>query len=222
MNPNDFQIPARWSFQGADESVALFTNAEGDGLSINHFAMPPDIAADISDATALRSFYRTAAEAGGVAMLEVDPTRISGLPAVRTILKARLEPGGFGFIGSLTLPFEDRSYVIKVQSLEGSPTGMRETAVMVMQPGAFAGDERTGKLIGWEQDPYDAAYQGAFMRNAADDEKYDATFPDHPLSKVRGYLKELAGTMGVSAEIRAGKPFVFPRKKPGLWARLWR
>lgn len=222
MNLQDFQLPGRWSFQEADESVALFTNAEGDRLSINYFPVVPDIAADIADAAALRSFYRAAAEAGGVAMLEVIPVQVSGLPAVHTLLKARLEPRGFAFIGSLTLPFEDRSYVIKVQSVEIGITGGREAAVMAMQQGAFELDEQTGKLIGWEQDPYDLAYRGSFMRNVADDEKYDAAFPDHPLSKVRGYLKELTETVELSAEIRTGKPFAFRKRRPGLWARLWR
>lgn len=191
-------------------------------LSIHHFNRIPDIAADIADAGALRAFYRTTAESNGLAMIEVDSTQVAGLSAVRTILKARLQPRGFAFIGSFTLPFADRSYVLKVQGIERGITGAREAAVLLIQEQPVEADEGTGKLIGWEQDPYDTAHRGPFMRNRADDEKYDATFPDHPLSRVRRHLQQLSEELEVAPTIRAAKPFNYKASKPGIWSRLWR
>jgi hypothetical protein len=130
MLVDDFRLPAQWTVNRSDGSVALFQNASGDTLSINHFRLKPDIAADISDAEALRAFWRSRAEASGVAMLEVDPIRVAGLPAVRTVLKVRLQPRGFAFIGSVTLPFADCSYVLKAESVERGITGLRESMVM--------------------------------------------------------------------------------------------
>lgn len=222
MRIQDFRLPAQWTLRHADESTALFTNDSGDGFSINYFPKVPDIEADVSDALALRAFYRAAAESSGVAMLEVDPTRIAGLPAVRTILKARLQPTGFAFIGSYTLPFADCSYVLKCQSVERGVTGMREAAVLVMQTVPMPMDEQTGKLIGWEQDPYDPSIRGRFMRNRADDEQYDAEFPAHPLSRVRRYLKELGEQLDVSPAIAAARPFKYKAPRSGLWAWLRR
>ncbi|ANH66571.1 hypothetical protein [Mitsuaria sp. 7] len=218
MNLKHFQFPEQWVFQDANDTAALFANADGDRLSINHFSAVPDITADMSDAAALRAFYRTMTELNGVAMLEVDPTRVAGLPAVRTVFKARLEPKGFAFIGSVTLPFADQSYVIKLQSLEVGTTGLREATVMAMQQGPVEVDEQTGRIIGWEQDPYDPGHQGPFMRNAADDEQYDAAFPDHPLSKVRRHLNEMIEQLAVSAEVRASEPFEYRVKKAGFWS----
>jgi hypothetical protein len=145
---------------------------------------------------------------------------VDGLAAVRTLLKVRMEPRGFAFIGSLTLPFADCSYVVKAQSAERGMTGLREATVMAMQPASHAVDPETGALVGWMQDPYDAAHAGAFMRNLADDRQYDATFPQHPLSKVRVYLDELATGLVVSPGIRKARPFRFRNPKAGFWQRL--
>lgn len=202
----------------------MYGNDAGDSLSLNYFGKQPDIAADISDAAALRAFYRVAAGLNGVAMLEVDATQLAGLAAVRTVLKAPLAPRGFAFIGSYTLPFADCSFVIKVQSLERGVTGMREAAVMTMRKTPPEFDELTGKLIGWEQDPYDPAHRGAFMRNLADDPQYDDQFPEHPLSKVRRYLSEISSELAVAPGIRAKRPFRYKDKgrRTGFWSRLWR
>jgi hypothetical protein len=222
MQLQDFRLPSQWALRQEDESVAVFQNADGDALSINHFNKIPDIAADIADTGALRSFYRMAAESNGVAMIEVDSMQVAGLPAVRTILKARLQPRGFAFIGSFTFPFADCSYVLKVQSVEHGITGAREAAVLLMQEKPAEADERTGKIIGWEQDPYDAAHHAPFMRNRADDEKYDAAFPDHPLSRVRRHLRQLSQELEVAPTIRAARPFKYKAPKRGIWARLWK
>jgi hypothetical protein len=222
MQIDDFRLPRQRSIHNQAESVATYVNDAGDTLSLNYFAKEPDIAADISDTEALRAFYRSAAEFNQVAMVEVDTAQLASLPAVRTVLKARLQPRGFAFIGSYTLPFSDRSYVIKVQSLEQGITGVREAAVMAMQPAPIEIDELTGKLVGWEQDPYDPSYRGSFMRNRADDPEFDPSFPDHPLSKVRAYLRELSIELGVSQRVRAGRPFKYKAPRQSIWSRLWR
>lgn len=223
MNLTDeFQLPAQWHFLHQDDFVATFRNEAGDFLTLNYFPVVPDIAADIADANALRAFYRTMAESNQVAMLAVDPFLLVGLPAVLSILKARMEPRGFAFIGSYTLPFSDHSFVIKVQSMEHGITGIRETAVMMMQSAPLESDEVTGKLTGWEQDPYEPGYRGAFMCNKADDPKHDAIFPEHPLSKVRHYLHEIGTELEMTASIRAGQPFVYKAPQTGFWSKLWR
>lgn len=225
MSPLDhFRFPPQWTLQpdAQVDAQAVFANAVGDLLTLHHFAAVPDIEADIADAASLRGFYRKVAAAHQLALIEVDTATLGGLPAVRTLLKARLSPRGFAFIGSYTLPFADRSYVIRVQSQERGMTGAREAAVMMMAPRDFQVDEATGKMMGWEQDPYDPAHRGDFMRNQADDARHDAAFPDHPLSKVRGYLGELSTLLQVTGDLRALKPFRHRAAGGNVWSRLWR
>lgn len=51
----------------------------------------------------------------------------------------------------------------------------------------------SGYLEGWVQDPYDPRYRGVALRSIADNEEYDAQFPDHPLSRLRSTLSDLSG-----------------------------
>lgn len=221
MTLSDFGLPEQWRLQSDGDAVAQYANAAGDLLSINFYPAIPDIPVDVSDVQALRSCYRSVSESYELALLEVETAEFSGVPAIRTLLKARLDPTGFGFIGSFTLPFADHSYVIKVQSLEEGITGVREAAVLMMSGFSPEVDEKTGKMIGWEQDPYDPGYQGAFMSNRADHPRYDAQFPDHPLSKARGYLNELAGQLRLAPAITRAKLFQHRAKSSGFWS-WWR
>lgn len=218
---DNFRLPQQWLPQGEEASVATFSNSVGDLLSINHFATAPDIEANIENPESLRTFYRNAAEAHKVALIEADSVVLDGLRAVRTILKTRLDPRGFAFIGSFTLPFSNCSFVVKVQSIERGITGIRESAVLVMEGSRFVLDETTGKMIGWEQDPYDQTHKGEFMRNCADDPRFDDAFPDHPLSKVRRYLAELADGIAVTQDIKELAPFIYKSPHKKAWWRLW-
>ena len=205
FNYNEFRLPGRWTLETHDEYCASYTNDAGDLLSLHDILQRPDIAADVNDAGALRRFYRGAAESSGMVMLEVDSARVAALTAVRTIFKGRLHDTGFVFLGSYTLPFHSSAIVIKVQSSEAGVSDAREIAAMVSE----------ARELAWEHDPYEPAYCGQFMRNRADDPKYDAAFPDHPLSKVRRYLAELAHTLEVSTRIRLLPPYVYDHRE---WA----
>ena len=63
--------------------------------------------------------------------MEIETVNIDGCLSVRTIFKTAINPDGRGrgYLGSITLPYRDFSYVIKVQSSEQGMTGMREAIV---------------------------------------------------------------------------------------------
>ncbi|ALF88952.1 MULTISPECIES: hypothetical protein [Ralstonia solanacearum species complex] len=205
-----FELPAQWVLQQENERIAIFRNEVGDVLTVNYFMAVPDIEASIDDVDALRAFYRRTAEANGLALIETELAQLTTLRAVRTLFKARMNQiRGFALIGAYTLPFADRSYVIKVESMEQGVTGMREAVVMALM-GPPQIHEATGELIGWGQDPYDPSHRAEFMRNQADDQKFDAQFPDHPLSKVRRYLVELESSVQADSSIRGLQPFSYP------------
>jgi len=79
-------------------------------------------------------------------------------------------------------------------SVRGGAAGTRESmvALEMMRDGTLS--EETYKKS-WNADPYDPKYRGVppdSLRCMADDERYDAEYPDHPLSQVRRVLRELA------------------------------
>lgn len=197
-------LPADWQLQQEDGYHTLYANAAGDFLSLHYFPIVPDIDAEVTDSDSLRAFYRHITARINGAMVEVDAVQLAGLPAVRALLKLKVESGELAFVGSYTLPFADCSYVIKVESKEAGHTGTREGAVLAqMSPTLDAG----GKIPGWEQDPYEPDYKSGFMRNKSDDPQYDAQFPEHPLSKVRRYLEQLQHGVTIDASLHTLAPF---------------
>jgi len=53
-----------------------------------------------------------------------------------------------------------------------------------------------GKPIkGWFQDPYDPSYPGRALYSMSDDDRLDALFPYHPLSKIRAFLTRVQNTL---------------------------
>ena len=49
----------------------------------------------------------------------------------------------------------------------------------------------TGDFEGWMQDPYDKNYTRGLRMNLSEAPEYDAVFPTHPLSILRGFLKDV-------------------------------
>ena len=218
-----FKFNNRWQFHDDDESngVAQWSNEFGDILSVNYFPMVPDIQVRLEDIDNLRRFYRSMAEANGLAPLEIELEDLKGLRAVKTLYKVRLEPTGFAFLGSYTLPFANCSYVIKIQAVESGVTGMRESAVLIIEDCKEV-DEENDKLIGWEVDPYDSAYKADFMANKADNPKYDEKFPEHPLSRVREYMREILGDLEFDQSLTKLPPFIVCEEKTTkAWWKFW-
>ena len=119
-------------------------------------------------------------------------------------------PSGMVYIGGITLPFRDFSYVLRTQCNEHGMTGVRDSAVFMamMQSGEVEMDE-AGHVKGWSQDPYDASASAQLMRNRSEDEKYDEQFPDHPLSRLRRILGQIRKSLRISSDVKAKPAFSF-------------
>lgn len=215
-----------FTLHGDEEGVLTWFNAAGDGIGLYYFPIPPDIPADLNSLEDVRNAYRKLAAASGNAIIEVETPMVDGCAAVRTILKVPQQPHGMIYLGSLTLPFQDFSYVIKVQSEELGITGLRDSEVLdeLLGTGEVTLDmngER-GRLIGWMLDPYDASIVSTFARNRAEAQEYDDRFPEHPLSRLRPTLSHIQDTMRVGDDIKREPRFVYHRtsdQRP--WWKVW-
>ncbi len=140
-----------------------------------------DLPAALDDGPALRhGLTRFTAEAGG-GLIEASVKRLGGMPALRQILKLPLpgQPSGQAFIGSFTVPRATCSTVVKIQAAERGVTGMREAVVMA----------RLGPEQYFRPHPYAPEVRGGPPFHAADHDRWDADFPDHPLTRSAGPSK---------------------------------
>lgn len=106
------------------------TSAAGDGVAVFFHNLRPDIRANLEDIDDTRRFFAQSARSAGLGVIEVDVVNVDGCVAVRTLFKFAQQPAGRLYIGALTFPFRDFSYVVKVQCPEVGVTGLRDTAVM--------------------------------------------------------------------------------------------
>lgn len=87
----------------------------------------------------------------------------------------------------------EREYQLTVRFSETGITGVRDTAVMMMWMNDQPADG--DPMDGWTIDPYQRSRRDPLMKNIADDQTYDAKFPEHPLTLVRTEIGRLEGSL---------------------------
>lgn len=191
-----------WKLREKDSDVKVWDNDSGDILSLNYFDKPPDIPVSLSKITKLRNFYRrNVAEVGG-GVLGVEVIELKGLPAIECLFKMPLHPSGMVYLSSFTIPFRDKSYVVKTQCPEYGITGARDSAVFALH--ADFDDEENENFDpfkGWMKDPYDETITEGLLMNLSEAEEYDAKFPDHPLTRARKYLNRIKETISLDENL---------------------
>ena len=206
FDTSDFSLSEQEIVHSRTESVRAWSTAEGDGVGLFFFSLPPDLAGPIDDLASIRQQYRRA----GAAIIEVEPLRLDGCDGLRVIVKVPQSPHGMTYVGGLTLPFRDCSWVLKAQCQERGTTGVRDAVILDRR----IADVKLPSLEGWQRDPYEPGFRAPLQRNLSEAEEYDAEFPDHPLSRLRRLLPRLSDTLRVGDEVRALPPFRGPSRKP--------
>jgi len=199
---------SQWRFHSSETTVRWWLNdAFADQLSLHYFPIRPNIPVPITEVSALRDFFRGEVIRSGSGLVAVDTVNVNGVQGVRVIVKDRQQPHGMTYVGSITIPFANFSYVLKVQCLEHGVTGIREAIVMDEWLKAHSGDPPETIMAGFSQDPYDPGRRDTLMRNAAEDELRDSQFPQHPLSRTRRYLADLELTIEFNPSVRGASRF---------------
>lgn len=165
---------------------------EGDGLGLYFFPTVPDLPRRVESAAALREFYLARYGGQALRVVEAEWIAIEGVRSVWTLMKVPQKPTGMTYLASITLPFAEFSFVLKLQCAEHGITGMREAALAMK-----AADEGRVTLgpdgIVGEWDP--------------DAPAHDADFPGHPVSRARREFALLQPTVRIDAPTRAQKRF---------------
>jgi hypothetical protein len=201
------------------ESAArrCWLNDAGEPLSLHFFDKPPDLPAPPDEVEILTTWYRRMALQGGLGLVELAAVRVDQLPSIRLVLKGILDGAsgrGRTYLGSLTLPFRDFSYVVKVEYREWGITGAREAMVLAQRA------DLEDWLEGWIVDPSDPAPPD-LARNLSEEPQYDSLVPNHPLSRVRRSLDALQASLTIVAEVKALPRFVSSGTRKQWW-QIWR
>jgi hypothetical protein len=194
------------------ESMA-WENERSEYLAIDYFSIPPDIPCALDEIDVLRHVYRNglASVGAGLISTDVETTKIGqrAVSFIKVVTKTPMQPSGMSYLGSLTFPFAEFSYVIKIDCAEVGVTGLRDSIIAgkFRTSGELQIDPDSGAMLGWFQDPYEPTFKGPILKNQSEDEKYDKDFPDHPLSRVRAGLLHLLKTLQMDDAVLKSKPF---------------
>ncbi|MGW0415139.1 hypothetical protein ACWCPJ_08120 [Streptomyces collinus] len=190
-----------------EREPGVWTDEAGLVLSVHFFPLVPDLPAPLHEFERLRSMLAAGVGSRGGNLIEAVPGTLHGVPGLRQLLKVPLpgRPHGQAFIGSWTVPRAACSTVLKVQAAEGQMTGLREALVA----------DRVGPENYFRPHPYAAGGQfGGLPTHVADDEEWDAQFPDHPLTRVRAALHRITPTVTFDERFRQLPPFDGPAQPP--------
>lgn len=177
-----------------------WVNSTGVAHKLQFHLGPPNWPFDLTKPRAANEFYQRQCAGMGGAMLSLEVTSAGGAEALFGPFKYRAPiPGSLAmyYVGILWLPFQECCYQINLEAIEVGVTGAREAAVMLIEkdnwPKPPAG---TPPVILKNADELFERLGSAPVRQLPSDaERYDRSFPAHPLSKVRARLVEVMKTL---------------------------
>lgn len=179
----------------------------GASLWLCYFPIPPDLPHAVGDYDALHRELERSAGQGDMAVIETDWVDVvQDVVAAQIVLKGRMAQGPATYIGSLIVPFADRSWVIRMQAVEGSPTGLRASLWLDSYLGQ-GGDlnvlesARPGEPAGGDA-------TGGARRTPSDDLEWDDIVPGHPPSRVRAWLPTCRQNLRLDPEVLSLARFV--------------
>lgn len=196
-----------WNLETDKKDMKLWLSPkEPVAISLHYFNQKPDLPT-IKNVGVLRNFYRGMVSAAEGALIEVELIELLDVPAVWTLFKFPMNPTGMRYIGSLTIPFQKCSYVVKVHSEEIGITGIRDNTVMAQLHQEGTIDMTNHMAEDWFYDPYDESILEGLRMNISEQRKYDLAYPDHPLSLVRHYLSKAQTEVTYSDKIKSLRAF---------------
>jgi len=180
-----------YSLQESSDAVRLWYTPEGDEFSVHFFAERPDLPPRLED---LRSHHEAQLRASSGAVVEVSPIHVDECPAIKTVVKLPQQQSGFTYVASITIPFHDFSFVLKVICGESGVTGLREGVLLAKH---MAGGGMPEVADGRVQVPgFDP-----------DNKRFDADFSVHPLSRARRTMGHVSATARVDAALKKAPAF---------------
>ncbi|MEP0265887.1 hypothetical protein [Dokdonia sp.] len=208
ININSISIPSfDWNKDNDERHFKQWTNVEqGISLSVNFFDKKPDLPT-IKNAQVMRDFYRERISANNGGLIQIDIIDLKGHPTLKSIFKFPQQPVGMAYLSSLIIPFENYSYVIKVQATEVGISGMRDNtiAMILLNQGKITtGDQG---YEGWTSDPYNPGIKEGVLMNISEEEQYDTDFPNHPLSLLRSSLRQIESEISFGKELEKTQKF---------------
>jgi hypothetical protein len=191
-----------WEPRETAENRATWINAAGDVLTKRFNPEPPQMPG-LFRTQELLDYYSAQVTAAGGALISVDLVHVRGTNLSKVVFKSSQSEGPLGFVGTLTLPYRDFSYSLRIQALECPGDEVRSQQAMAFLE--MSNPSGTDLRPLWFGEPVEVG-ETKILRCLADDEVWDVEFPTHPLARVRTELARLLPSIQVSREVKNSVP----------------
>ncbi len=179
---DDLELPtADWTPHTSDATSRTWWGPTGVAIRLLQIPGPSPIPLDLARARA--QYVAESATMGG-ALIDLQRVRTGVGPVLRSVFKYRSpqNPRAIYYVGILLIPRHDVHFRLHTEAVEHGITGAREAAVLVMHPELWPQVEPTRDVP-----PGDPPLRVI----PSDEPRFDAVFPDHPLSRVRAQQREI-------------------------------
>jgi hypothetical protein len=179
----------------------------GDHVVLDYFDLVPDLPAPLTDLPKLQHEMTLMAGVDGC-LIEAHIVDFAGIPALLRIVKLPLpnRPAGQAFTAVITVPKATCSANLQIICPEGEMTGFREAALAA----------EIGVDNWFMPHPYAPGFTGKLPYHAGDDARWDPQFPNHPLTRARGWIHHALRTAQIDPRFAALPPFQpMPPTAPG-------
>jgi hypothetical protein len=200
------------SLREESESHRGWMNSAGVVLLLRFHSGPPHWEFDLTEPDVAAEFYRKQCADNGGVMLSMEVTTVAGVEALRGLFKYRAPvPGSLSmyYVGILWLPFEECRFQVNIEAMESGPTGFREAAVMMIEGDRWPKppEDTPPIVLKSAEELFEKLGSSPVRQIPSDDEQYDHSFPDHPLTQVRARLAEVVATAQWKANTGQLTPF---------------
>ena len=204
-NERVFEVPVNVSIDSVKLNSAELTKVEksetrfvlrtqeGDLVEIGFCPDPTPCPYRLDQLKELEAMSAQSFERSGNTQVSFAVKEYGGVTCLESVLEARQKPYGVRCTGSLVVPRKRFTYFINIYAPERGTTGLRDAIIF----------DRVCDEIGWDA----AKEQAGSLEWEGYKEKYDEEFPNHPLSRVRKFLKLLAASIEFDDAIVQSEPF---------------
>ncbi len=197
MNVANVKMPARYQLLDSMPEDPPFLKVYGyqtDGALCSVKCMPfrAENAMPYENPRAvIDGIHEALGEDQGLIEVESDVTA-AGRRFLYSVVKTLQKPDGVQYC--LTMHLDYMNYAFQIQGFfdETGRTGVRDTMVYLLLSKEGAVRITEDGIEGWCADPYDPVYKRGCLMNCSERKSFDKEFPQHPLTELRRFVKELA------------------------------
>jgi hypothetical protein len=185
---NTVQLPLRgWLEQHRAPNLRVWANQKRQLRLLEVFPGVAGLPAiQVRSLESYRRAERQLALEQGSGIIEVSLARVAGLDALRIVTKRLADPEigvGFEYVGQFKIQLNDAFLTITTRASPWGEAVSREELIEARLAG------REGRL---RFDPYEPRFDQVALNHVGDQARFDAWFPQHPLTLVRRDLGRLA------------------------------